>query len=106
MRRTWRASATSASAPPRASRCTPDEIVKGYEVGPGKHVVVTEEELDTLRPERVKEIAIDRFVPADVDPLLFDRTYHLGPDTGGANAYGVFAAGRSRPKGWRASARS
>jgi DNA end-binding protein Ku len=63
-------------------------IVKGYEYGPGHHVVVEPEELDALRPAQDKALRLERFLePAQFEPLLFSgRGLHLLPD-GPAAAY-------------------
>jgi DNA end-binding protein Ku len=56
------------------------EVVRGYDVGGGEHVVVEPEELEALRPEPSRTIEIEHFVTlSDVDPVHFDKSYHLGP---------------------------
>jgi DNA end-binding protein Ku len=56
------------------------EVVRGYDVGEGRHVVVEPEELEALRPEPTRAIEIEHFVGiADVDPVHFEKSYHLGP---------------------------
>src|SRR5207237_3135590 len=61
---------------------TKDEIVSGYEYSKGSYVIVDPGELDKLRTENERAIAIDSFIhPADVDPAYFSgRTYYLVPD--------------------------
>lgn len=57
------------------------EIRRGYEIEEGVFVVLDEEELDALEPEKSRDIEITRFVPYDaVGPAWYDRPYHLGPD--------------------------
>jgi DNA end-binding protein Ku len=57
-----------------------DELVKGWEFSKGQFVMVEEEDLDAVAPERSQSIDIIRFVPAsEVDPIYFDRTYYLAP---------------------------
>jgi DNA end-binding protein Ku len=57
-----------------------DELVKGWEFTKGQFVMVEEEDLEAVAPERSQSIDIIRFVPADdVDPIYFDRTYYLAP---------------------------
>jgi DNA end-binding protein Ku len=66
----------------------PEEIVRGYEVAPGTYVTVTDEELESLAPERSRTIEILEFIDlAEVDPLRFDRPYYLVPAKGGEKAY-------------------
>jgi DNA end-binding protein Ku len=58
-----------------------DDIVKGYEVEPGRYVIVDPEELDELDPEASRLIEICDFVDqAEIDPVYYDRPYHLAPD--------------------------
>lgn len=65
-----------------------EEIVKGHPVGRDEYVVVTDEELDALAPEKTKTIDIEDFVAlSEVDPVYFDKTYHLEPEPTGAKAY-------------------
>lgn len=57
------------------------DIVKGYEISPGKHVIIKPEELDALDPDASKTIEIDTFVdPSELDPVMFDHPYYLVPD--------------------------
>src|SRR5918999_4878179 len=45
-----------------------ENIVKGYEIGPGQHVVVTQEELEALDPKKTRTIDIEDFVELeDID---------------------------------------
>jgi DNA end-binding protein Ku len=55
-------------------------LVRGFEVEPGRHVPVTEEELENLEVDSARAIVIDRFVDAEtVDPLYLDQPYYLAP---------------------------
>lgn len=64
------------------------EIVKGYEIAPGRHVVVETEELATLEPAFTRTIEVEDFVQLEeIDPIYFDRPYFLVPGTGGARPY-------------------
>jgi DNA end-binding protein Ku len=57
------------------------EIVKGYEVGEGRYVVVDPEELRALDPDASRTIDILDFVDqTEIDPIHYDRAYYLGPD--------------------------
>ena len=67
---------------------TSDEIVRGYEVEKGEFVIVTDDELDALQPEKSQEIDLRRFVDrAQIDPVFFERAYFLAPDRGASKAY-------------------
>jgi DNA end-binding protein Ku len=65
-----------------------DEIVRGYEIGPGKYIVITDEELDSVSPDRSRTIEIVEFIDIrEVDPVFFDHPYYLVPAKGGEKAY-------------------
>ena len=65
-----------------------DEIVRGYEVDDDRFVVVEDEELEALAPEKSQEIELERFVELDaIDPVYFERAYFLAPGSGGVRAY-------------------
>lgn len=58
-----------------------EDIVKGYEVTDGHYVVIDPEELAELDPAASRSIEILDYVDQDqIDPLHYDRPYHLGPD--------------------------
>jgi DNA end-binding protein Ku len=66
----------------------PDEIVRGYEIGPDKYILVTDEELESLTPERSRTIEIVEFIDMkEVDPVYYDHPYYLLPSKGGEKAY-------------------
>jgi DNA end-binding protein Ku len=57
-------------------------IVKGHDVGDGQYVVVTREELEEIEPGRSRTIDISDFVDAaDIDPIYYQKTYYLGPQS-------------------------
>jgi DNA end-binding protein Ku len=65
-----------------------DNLVKGYEVGPDRYVVITPEELDALAPEKTRTIEIEDFVDlSEIDPIYYDHPYYLVPDKGATKAY-------------------
>lgn len=66
------------------------DIAKSYETEDGQTVVLTDEDLSALPLATEREIAVEEFVPADqVDPIMFDRTYYLEPDTTAAKPYAL-----------------
>lgn len=74
-----------------------EELVRGRTLPGGEVVVVTDEELEALAPERSRDIDLRRFVPrAELDPLLFDRGYLLGPSGESTKAYRLLAATMER----------
>ncbi|MCU1265773.1 MAG: ykoV 1 [Acidobacteria bacterium] len=69
-----------------------DEMVRGYDIGKGKYVVVTDEELERLAPDKTRDIDLTRFVKEDsIPPLYFERGYFLTPDGGSEKAYKLLA---------------
>ncbi len=65
-----------------------EHIVNGYEAGPSRYVVVTEDEYQALEPGRSQTIRIDSFVGFDeIDPMYFDRPYYVVPREGGERSY-------------------
>jgi DNA end-binding protein Ku len=64
------------------------ETVKGYELAPGRYVVVEPEELAALEPVFTRTIEIEDFVQLDeIDAVYFDRPYFVVPGRGGARSY-------------------
>jgi DNA end-binding protein Ku len=67
-----------------------EDLVKGYELGRDRYVVLTPDELDALDPERTRTIDIEDFVDLEeIDPVYYDHPYYLVPDKGAAKAYGL-----------------
>jgi DNA end-binding protein Ku len=70
-----------------------DDIVRGYQVDSDRYVVVEDEELEALAPEKSREIDLKRFVPLpQIDPVYFDHAYFLAPERGAGKAYRLLAA--------------
>jgi len=68
------------------------ETARGYEVAPDQYVLVTDEELDSIKPEKGHTIDIEDFVEiAQVDPIYYHKTYYLLPGDGGEKAYKLLA---------------
>src|SRR3984957_2411899 len=64
------------------------EIVKGYELAPGRYVVVEPEEFAALEPAFTRTIEIEDFVQLEeIDAIYFDRPYFVVPSKGGARSY-------------------
>jgi DNA end-binding protein Ku len=74
-----------------------EEMVKGFEFAKDRYVTFSAEELKALEEIATQTIDIEEFVPAaQVDPVYFDKAYHLGPDKGGARAYRLLAEALER----------
>jgi len=70
----------------------PEEIVRGYEIALGRHVLITDEELESVAPDRSRTIEIAEFIDlAEVDPVYYDHPYFLVPLKGGEKAYRLLA---------------
>jgi DNA end-binding protein Ku len=67
-----------------------DDIAKGYETEDGQMVVLTDDDLAALPTKSSREIAVEKFVPADqIDPMYLDKSYYLEPDKTAAKPYGL-----------------
>jgi DNA end-binding protein Ku len=65
-----------------------EEIIRGYELGADKYILITDEELESVSPERSRTIEIIEFIDMkDVDPVYFDHPYYLVPLKGGEKSY-------------------
>lgn len=70
-----------------------DEVVRGYEIEKNKYVVITDDELERLAPEKTRDINLREFVPAkSIPPLYFERGYFLTPGANSQKAYKLLAA--------------
>ena len=81
---------------PHCEREVPNsEIVKGYEFEKGHYVVLTEEDIEKVRPESTRVIDLVQFADeASIDPMFVDRAYYLAPDGGVASeAFAVMRDG-------------
>ncbi len=68
------------------------DIARAYESDDGQMVVITDDDISTLPEERSREIEVLEFVPAnEVDPMLFDRSYFLEPDSKSSKSYVLLA---------------
>lgn len=68
-----------------------EEIVKAYEYAKNKFVVLDEEDLEKLKKENEdKAVEIIDFVKLEeIDPIYFERSYFIAPDSGGGKAYSL-----------------
>lgn len=66
-----------------------DEIVKGFEYEPGHFVVISNEDLNSIKDEvNAKSIEIIDFVNlSEIDPIYFNKTYYLAPQDVVGKAY-------------------
>lgn len=68
-----------------------EDIVKGYDLGGDRYVVIEADELEGLAPRNSnndKTLQILEFVDLDdIDPVYFEKAYYIAPDKGGARPY-------------------
>ena len=58
-----------------------DDIAKGYDLGGGEMVVLTDEDFADLPLPSSRAIEVLEFVPAgQIDPILYTRAYYLEPE--------------------------
>ncbi|MBC8031580.1 MAG: Ku protein [Pyrinomonadaceae bacterium] len=70
-----------------------NEVQKGYEVEPGRFVILTDEEMEALKPEPSREIEINEFVPPDqISQQWYERPYYLAPDGDQKNYFALAQA--------------
>lgn len=56
-------------------------LVKGYEVDKDRYVLLTDDEIRSVRLESTRTIDIEQFVPAaEIDRIYWDNPYYLAPD--------------------------
>ena len=69
-----------------------DEIVRGYEFEKGRYVVFTDEELEAAGPSGgAKLVDVIQFVDeSEIDPIMYQKSYYLAPDSTGLKAYKIF----------------
>ncbi len=68
------------------------DIVKGYDLGGGRYVVIDPEELATVDAEATRTIDIEEFVDlVDIDPVFFEKSYYLVPDGRAEKPYALLA---------------
>ncbi len=61
------------------------DIAKGFELPDGQLVILTDEDLEDMPLGTKHSIDVIEFVPGDqIDPILYEKTYYLEPDTGPA----------------------
>jgi DNA end-binding protein Ku len=76
-----------------------EEIQKGYEIEPGRFVILTKEDLDALQPPPSRDIEIKEFVDQDeISQQWFERPYYLGPDDGDKEYFALAEALKNQEK--------
>ena len=61
------------------------DTVKGYEVEKGRYLIISAEDLDSVKVESSSTMTVEKFVPGgSIDPIYYDASYYLAPDGKGA----------------------
>jgi DNA end-binding protein Ku len=72
-------------------------IVKGYDLGGGRYVIVDPDELASIDVEANRTIDIEEFVDlADIDPVYFEKSYYLVPDGRAEKPYALLVETMTR----------
>ena len=67
-----------------------DDIVKGYDVGDGEYVILTDDDLKAANPKSTQSIDILGFIPQGSVPRIFyDKPYYVSPQKGADRAYAL-----------------
>ena len=70
-----------------------NEIVKGFQVSARKWVELSDEEMAAAAGAQTRRVEIEHFVPAsEIDPVFYEKTYHLGAQDKGRDAYALLHA--------------
>ncbi|TQM32110.1 Ku protein [Nocardia bhagyanarayanae] len=68
------------------------DIAKAYESPDGDRVILSDEDFARLPAAEKHEIPVLQFVPSEqIDPILFDKSYYLEPDSTTPKAYVLLA---------------
>jgi DNA end-binding protein Ku len=74
-----------------------EELMRGFETEEGRVVVMSRDEVEEARPQRSRTIEIEDFVAlADIDPVYFEKSYHLAPRPSGERPYALLLAAMER----------
>jgi DNA end-binding protein Ku len=67
-----------------------NETVRGYQYAKDQYVTLTDEDFEKLPLPSRHTIDINAFVKEDeIDPVYYEKSYHLAPDERGENPYAL-----------------
>ncbi|BES70623.1 Ku protein [Marinobacter nanhaiticus D15-8W] len=76
-----------------------EDLVRGYPIEKDKFVIIHDEDLEAVAPEKSREIDLRRFVPLDdINPVYFERGYYLTPNSGATKPYRLLARSMAQKK--------
>jgi len=79
-------------SPETGKQLDDDDMVRGYEIEKDEYVLVTDEELERLDPEKSRDIDLRLFVKnEEIQPVYFEHAYFLAPAGGSVKAYQLLA---------------
>jgi DNA end-binding protein Ku len=71
---------------------THEDMIRGYPIAKNRYVTFSNEEIETLESDDNRAVEITEFVDLDqIDPVLFEKAYYLGPSPGGGKTYKLLA---------------
>jgi DNA end-binding protein Ku len=77
----------------------PDEMIKGYEIAPGEYAAIDPQEIKAADIETSDTIDLFHFVKAkEVDPIYFERSYYVIPDSGAEKGYALLLEAMRKEK--------
>jgi DNA end-binding protein Ku len=66
------------------------DIVRGYEISPGRYVLVEDDDLEKVPVSTTRAIEITDFVSLDqIDPIYYQKTYYLEPEELGKKPFAL-----------------
>ena len=67
------------------------DLAKGYEFRKNQYLLLSNDDLDSVKVESSSVMTVEKFVDADsIDPVYYDAAYHLAPDgDAGRDIYAV-----------------
>ncbi len=67
-----------------------EDIVRGYEIEKDHFVVLSDDEIDNVAPEKSAAIEIQEFVDeSEISSLYFEKPYYVEPDKGASKSYAL-----------------
>jgi DNA end-binding protein Ku len=86
-------------APATGRELSDEQMVRGYQIDKDEYVMVSDEELERLAPEKSRAIDLRRFVGVNqIPPLYFERAYFLVPGEASERAYRLLATTMEKTK--------
>lgn len=89
--------APGADSEPPETEVAFEDLMRGYETEDGRMVLLRHDEIESVRPERSRTIEIEDFVDlSDIDPVYFEKSYHIAPQRGAERPYALLLRAMAR----------